>query len=196
MSSDMRLSQHVCENMTVKEIRKTPQYKGLTPLGVRNASGTYRYGHKSTMKKAELCKVLANPTLYHTQNAKLKEAKKSYGARKRNSRKGECNVRARKVPCEGDVYRFRGVTTTGQACCFKRRMSQKTIDKRLKNAEKAKEDKRNYDASLKKSKKSPKKASKKASKSRAQPKKKRGRPKKVVSPKPKKKRGRPKKSST
>ena len=178
MSSDMRLSQHVCENMTVKQIRQTPQYKGLTPLGRRNVSGSYRYGHKSTMKKSELCKVLANPSLYHSENLKLKDEKKPYGARKRASRKGECNVVARKVPCEGQVYKHRGVTTTGEACCFKRKMSKKTIDKRLKNAKIAQDQKERYTASVKKNKKSVK----------------RGRPKKT--PKPKRKRGRPKKSST
>lgn len=135
--ADKALSLSQCENMTVKQIRQTKEYKGLTPLGKQNKSGSYRYGHKSTMRKAELCRVLANPSLYHTANLELKETKKPYGARKRETRKGECLVAKRKIPCNDAVYKFQGVTTTGKACCFKKQMKTKTINKRLANVAKA-----------------------------------------------------------
>ena len=134
---DQKLSQAVCENMTVKQIRKSDAYRGLTPLGKQNRSGSYRYGHKSTMRKAELCRVLANPSLYHSSNIALKEAKKVFGARKRSTRKGECLVEARKIPCNGPVFKFQAITSTGKPCCFKKQMKQKTINKRLGNVAKA-----------------------------------------------------------
>ena len=134
---DQPLRQSVCESMTVKQIRASKQYKGLTPLGKQNKSGSYRYGHKSTMRKAELCRVLANPSLYHSANIKLKGEKKPYGARKRSSRKGECLVEKRKIPCNDPVYKYQAVTTTGRPCCFKKQMKQKTINKRLANVRNA-----------------------------------------------------------
>jgi len=135
--ADKKLPLSVCENMTVVQIRASKEYKGLTPLGKQNKSGSYRYGHKSTMRKAELCRVLANPSLYHRDNKELKEAKKPFGARKRASRKGECLVEKRKIPCNDPVYKFQGVTTTGKSCCYKKQMKQKTINKRLANVTKA-----------------------------------------------------------
>ena len=135
--ADKRLPLAQCEGMTVKQIRKTKEYKGLTPLGKQNKSGSYRYGHKSTMRKADLCRVLDNPSLYHRQMAELKSQKKNAGPRKRSTRKGECLVEARKIPCNGKVFKFQAVTTTGKACCFKKQMKQKTINKRLGNVAKA-----------------------------------------------------------
>jgi len=135
--ADKRLPLAQCEGMTVKQIRKTPEYKGLTPLGKLNVSGSYRYGHKSTMRKSELCRVLDNPSLYHTEMRALKSQKKTSGPRKRDTRKGLCLVAKRKIPCTDSVYKFQGVTTTGQACCYKKQMKQKTINKRLGNVKAA-----------------------------------------------------------
>jgi len=135
--ADKRLSQSVCEGMTVKQIRASKEYKGLTPLGKLNVSGSYRYGHKSTMRKAELCRVLANPSLYHREMKALKSAKKMAGIRKRSTRAGECLVEKRKIPCNDPVYKFQAVTTSGKPCCFKKQMKQKTINKRLGNVAKA-----------------------------------------------------------
>ena len=137
ITADKKLPISNCENMTVAQIRQTPEYKGLTPLGKMNKSGSYRFGHKSTMRKAELCRVLANPSLYHRANAELKDAKKPYGARKRATRKGECLVEKRKIPCNDPVYKYQAVTTTGKPCCFKKQMKQKTINKRLANVKAA-----------------------------------------------------------
>lgn len=131
--ADKRLPMSVCEGMTVKQIRASKEYRGLTPLGRQNKSGSYRYGHKSTMRKGDLCRVLDNPSLYHREMAELKAQKKMAGPRKRATRKGECLVEARKIPCNGPVFKFQAVTTTGKPCCFKKRMKQKTINKRLGN---------------------------------------------------------------
>ena len=135
--ADKRLPMSVCSGMTVKQIRKSKEYKGLTPLGKQNASGSYRYGHKSTMRKADLCRVLDNPSLYHRAMKELKSQKKNAGPRKRTTRKGECLVEARKIPCTGPVFKFQAVTTTGKACCFKKQMKAKTIAKRLGNVKAA-----------------------------------------------------------
>ena len=59
------------------------------------------------------------------------------GLRKRETRKGLCLVEKRKIPCNDKVYKFQGVTTTGQACCYKKQMKQKTINKRLGNVKSA-----------------------------------------------------------
>jgi len=134
---DKILDEGICMGMTVKQIRKTPEYKGLTPLGKQNKSGSYRYGHKSTMRKAELCRVLNDPQMYHTQMAELKSQKKNAGPRKRSSRKGQCLVEKRKIPCNDLTYKFEGVTMTGEKCCYKKAMKAKTMEKRMKNAAKA-----------------------------------------------------------
>ena len=134
---DKKLNEGICMGMTVKQIRQTSEYKGLTPLGKQNKSGSYRYGHKSTMRKAELCRVLNDPQMYHSQMAELKSQKKNAGPRKRASRKGSCLVARRKTPCDDRVYKFEGVTTTGEKCCFKKAMKSKTMAKRMKNAAEA-----------------------------------------------------------
>ena len=131
---DKKLDEGICTGMTVKQIRKTPEYKGLTPLGKANKSGSYRYGNKSTMRKADLCRVLNDPQSYHTQIAQLKSQKKNAGPRKRSSRKGQCLVEKRKIPCNDTTYQFEGVTMTGEKCCYKKAMKAKTMAKRMKNA--------------------------------------------------------------
>lgn len=131
--ADKRLPEARCLGMTVKQIKKTKEYKGLTPQGKLNKSGTYHYGNKSSMKKAELCEALNNPRNYHKKIASLKKKKINAAKRKRPTRKGECLVAKRKVPCKDPVYKHQGVTTTGKPCCFKNKMSAKTMAKRLSN---------------------------------------------------------------
>ena len=131
---DKKLNEGICSGMTMKQIKKSPEYKGLTPLGKQNKSGSYRYGHKSTMRKAELCRVLNDPQTYHSQMAELKSQKKNAGPRKRASRKGACLVAKRKIPCNDTTYKFEGVTMTGEKCCYKKAMKPKTMAKRMKNA--------------------------------------------------------------
>ena len=131
---DKKLNEFVCLGMTVKQIKRTPEYKGLTPLGKQNKSGSYKHGNKSTMRKANLCEALSNPQKYHLKIAKLKSLKKNAGPRKRATRTGACLVAKRKVPCNNSVYKYQGITTTGSACCYKKKQSAKTIAKRLANA--------------------------------------------------------------
>jgi len=135
---DIRLPYEECMKKTFRQIKKTKEYAVLTPLGIYNPSRAYHDGHKSTMSKTELCKALDDPKAYHAANKKLKEAKKAFGARKRTTRKGQCLVAARKIPCTGKTYKHEGVTTTGQACCFKKKQSKATMEKRLRNAKKSK----------------------------------------------------------
>ena len=127
---DIRLPLDQCQGMTLKQIRRSIEYKSLTPLGKKNRSGSYRYGNKSYLRKTELCRVLDNPSSYHTQVKNAKKVKKNMGPRKRKTRKGDCLVAIRKLPCNGPVYQHRGLTTTGKQCCFKRKQSKKVTDKR------------------------------------------------------------------
>ena len=53
---DVRIPYETCMKMTVREIRRSREYKLLTPLGKLNKSGAYHYGKKSTMRKSELCR--------------------------------------------------------------------------------------------------------------------------------------------
>ena len=156
---DKKLDEGICMGMTMKQLKKSPEYKGLTPLGKQNKSGSYRYGHKSTMRKAELCRVLNDPQTYHSQMAELKSQKKNASGRQRSSRKGACLVAKRKIPCNDKVYKFEGVTTTGDKCCYKKAMKPKTMAKRMKNAASAIE-KRNKNKSSGLKRGRPKKSSK------------------------------------
>ena len=123
---DIRLPYEICIGMTVKQIRQTEEYKSLTPLGKRNRSGAYKHGNKSTMRKEELCRALDNPAKYQMKIKELKEKKKNAGKRKRASRKGECSVPKRKLPCNTEEYPHEGLTTTGKKCCYKKKQSRKT----------------------------------------------------------------------
>ena len=64
VQKDKKLPYSDCIRMTVRQIRQTDEYKGLTPLGKQNTSGSYHYGNKSTMKKEDLCRALDNPKTY------------------------------------------------------------------------------------------------------------------------------------
>ena len=132
MPRDKRLPLAKCMDMTLKQIRNSIEYKGLTPLGKSNRSGSYRYGNKSYLRKDQLCRVLDNPSSYHNRVKVAKKSKKNMGPRKRVTRKGACLVAARKLPCNGRVYKHRGLTTTGEACCYKNKQSKKVMDKRSK----------------------------------------------------------------
>jgi hypothetical protein len=175
VQKDKRLPYSDCIRMTVRQIRQSDEYKGLTPLGKQNASGAYHYGSKSTMNKESLCRALDNPKRYQEMVKKFKEKNENMGPRKRSTRKGQCLVAKRKVPCITEEYKYEGVTTTGERCCFKNKMSKKTIEKRLKSVQ---DRITNQNKSAKK--------------------RKRGRPKKTIKKSPAKKpakRGRPKKKS-
>ena len=125
----------VCMKMTLKEIRKTPKYKSLSPLGKINKSGTYKYGNKSSANKEELCRIMNNPQKYQEKVKKNKSKGVNSSKRKRSTRKGLCLVAARKIPCKTTgKFKYEGVTTIGKRCCYKKEMSKKTREKRLRNA--------------------------------------------------------------
>lgn len=131
---DIPLDFMSCMALTVKQIRQTKEYKSLTPLGKQNKSGTYHYGNKSSLRKDPLCKALSNPLNYQAGIKALKEEGKNATTRKRNSRTGNCSVKKRKTPCNTAEYPHIGITTTAEKCCFKKKQSEKTTRKRLKNA--------------------------------------------------------------
>jgi hypothetical protein len=130
-----------CMTLTVKQIRQTKEYKSLTPLGKQNKSGTYHYGNKSSLRKEPLCRALSNPLNYQAGIKSLKTQGKNAAIRKRNSRTGDCLVKQRKAPCDTAAYPHLGFTTTADKCCYKKKQSEKTRNKRLKNAQKKENDK-------------------------------------------------------
>lgn len=125
-------------------LKDTEAYKNLSPFGTyQNESGKYNYGSKSYLKKKELCQVLMNPKLYFEKNTKECKKDKKYHKKRpvekknriRASRKGMCpNERkpdsSSNCPGINKDFQFKGLTTTGKDCCYKRKMAKKTIDKR------------------------------------------------------------------
>lgn len=128
---DLRLPYDVCKKMSVKKIRQTKEYASLTPGGVKNSSGHYRYGNKSTMNKEELCKSLDNPKAYHAKIAADIKKGKNSGPRKRSTRKGDCPVHRNKKECVAP-HANKGLTTTGKPCCYKKKQSEAVLARRRK----------------------------------------------------------------
>ena len=127
---DIRLPYEQCIRMTVKQIRQTREYKLLTPFGILNKSGTYRYGNKSTMRKQELCKALDNPAEYHKKMRRLKDRKINASNRERgvrHPRTGNCTPKKRLPPCRTNAYPYEGrvksrdESVRGDKCCYKKR---------------------------------------------------------------------------
>lgn len=128
-------------------LKDTEAYKKLSPFGTyQNDSGKYNYGNKSYLKKKDLCKVLMNPKMYFKKNKnECKEDKKYHEKRPvekknrvRDSRKGQCPNKRKPVAgdcpnTESPDYVHKGLTTTGNDCCYKRKMSKKTMNKRRKD---------------------------------------------------------------
>lgn len=130
-SKDKSLGYDVCMSMPIREIRKSKEYKNLTPLGKLNKSGHYRFGNKSSMNKGELCKALNDPKKYQQKIKSLKEQKKNAAKRSRSTRKGMCPTSRNFPVCsEHSSHKFAGLTTTGQHCCFKKKQSKKVMNKR------------------------------------------------------------------
>jgi len=121
---DIRLPYSKCMNMTFREIKKSKEYAVLTPLGIYHPSRAYHEGHKSTMRKKALCDALNDPKKYHKLNKRLKDQNKPYGDRVRATRKGLCLIKSRKLPCTGE-YKYKGLTSTDQECCYKRKPMKK-----------------------------------------------------------------------
>ena len=147
-----------CMSKTLKEIRKSKAYKRLIPYGVgkrkiANPNQKYHFGSKSTMRKAPLCEALSNPKAYHKKLKKAygtgkKAAIKNTGPRKRYSRKGDCRPfsgpNKRTPPCRQTNFPHRGLTTSGKSCCYKKKQSQATKDKRARNKGAVKQEIKNY----------------------------------------------------
>lgn len=131
---NLRIPYNQCKEMTLKQIRNTPQYKKLSPLGKINKSGTYHYGNKSSANKEELCKIMDNPVKYQQRMIQNKSLKKNSSKRKRATRKGECLYPVARKPvagkCKTNKFPYLGLTTEAKKCCYKRKQSEKTMKKR------------------------------------------------------------------
>ena len=128
-------------------LKDTNAYKQLSPFGTyKNPSGKYNYGNKSYLKKKELCLVLMNPKMYFKENVKQCKKDKKYHEKRpiekknriRNSRKGQCPNKRKPNEInecpnpQNPEHIFKGLTTTGNDCCYKKKMSKKTMNKRKK----------------------------------------------------------------
>lgn len=131
MVKDKRIPFDECMKMSIREIRKTREYGGLTPMGKQNDTGKYRFGNKSYLNKRELCKALDNPTSYHKKIEKMKKQKKNAGPRKRSTRQGDCPKPRNNKVCSGS-HAHKGLTTSGKHCCYKKQQSEKVAKKRVK----------------------------------------------------------------
>lgn len=128
-------------------LKNTEAYKNLSPFGTyKTESGKYNYGNKSYLKKKELCLALMYPETYFQQNIKECKKDKKYHKKRpeerknriRKSRKGDCPTDRKINPitenCDTNIdYIYKGLTTTGKECCYKRKMTKKTLNKRKKN---------------------------------------------------------------
>jgi hypothetical protein len=124
-------------------LKDTLAYKSLSPFGTyQNANGKYNYGNKSYLRKADLCKVLMNPSSYFEKNIKECKKDKKYHrkrpANKKNrvrpTRKGLCPPK--RLPkddnCPNDIsleHVYKRETTTGNDCCYKREGKKKNKKK-------------------------------------------------------------------
>jgi hypothetical protein len=129
-------------------LKDTAAYKALSPFGTyKNANGKYNYGNKSYLKKKDLCNVLMNPESYFDKNIKAckkdlqyhKKRKNSDKNRNRPTRKGICPPKRllKDNDCPNDIslgHVFKGKTTTGNDCCYKKQQK----DKKAKKAKKVK----------------------------------------------------------
>lgn len=125
-------------------LKDTEAYKKLSPFGTyQTNTGKYNYGNKSYLKKKELCLVLMNPKMYFKKNKKECKKDKKYHEKRpnekknrvRQSRKGMCpNKRKTDVndncPGTDESFKFKGLTTTGKDCCYKKKMSRKVLNRR------------------------------------------------------------------
>lgn len=138
--ADKRLPYEDCMLMSIRDIRQTKEYASLTPMGKKNDTGKYRFGNKSYMNKKDLCKALNDPDAYHKKIEDLKKKGENAGPRKRPTREGECPVHRNKKECMAP-HPHKGLTTTGKSCCYKKKQSDKVLEKRIaekKRREKAK----------------------------------------------------------
>ncbi len=163
-----KLNKKECQSLTLKQIRQTQAYKGLTPFpGSSNESGTYKFGNKSTANKEVLCTYLNDPGVYHDAVRKAISDGKKMGKRARirydnsiqvnKDRIGKCVPKFRepfivkgrksckdnKDPDTGKSFSHVGLTSVGEKCCFQRKQSEgikKQRQEKGKNKDKAKDD--------------------------------------------------------
>jgi len=142
------MSYNNCMDKTIKQIRRTAAYKKLVPFGTyMNKSQKYHYGRRSVMKKGSLCQSLSDPIKYHRKIKRNFDKNRNSSKRKRDSRLGDCRPYQRRPPCS-NTHKHVGVTTTSNKCCYKRKMSKKTLAKRRRNTSIKKRIKRNYNKNV------------------------------------------------
>lgn len=140
------LSYDDCMSLTLKDIRQLKAYQELTPssdIEIRKSGkGVYRFGCKSTASKHQLCRFLSNPETYYeiVKEANKKstpEQRKLYKLRDRTGQRiGLCVPKIRLPSENGECnkhpdYIHKGLTTTGEDCCFKKKQSDKVRKERI-----------------------------------------------------------------
>lgn len=145
------LSYNDCMSLTLKNIRQTLAYQQLTPSANTNirdeGKGVYRFGCKSTASKQRLCTFVSNPQIYYdvvesANNKRKPKERKLYNKRDRTGQRvGLCVPTKRQLSSNGlcdknNEYTYKGLTTTGSDCCFKRKQSSKIKEQRRSNKNK------------------------------------------------------------
>ena len=141
-----QIDENICKQMTLKQLRRTALYKKLhyDPQNRPASAGKQgaRFGNKSYLNKAELCKYLSNPSKYiEDLNKKYKTSKRA-GPRVRKTRAGDC-IPKKRVPVNrrcnknGD-FKFIGETSSSMKCCYKKKQSVSGTNKSLNRKNKIK----------------------------------------------------------
>jgi len=135
-----QIDENICKKMTLKQLRQTALYKKLhyDPQGRLARAGKQgaRFGNKSYLNKAQLCKYLNNPKQYEADLNKAYKISNRSGPRIRRTRAGDCIPKPR-VPTNGKCkkngeYKFTGKTSSGIKCCYKKKQGNKSSTRQKK----------------------------------------------------------------
>jgi len=139
-TSITRIDEDICKKMTLKQLRQTALYKKLyyDPKGRPASSGKQgsRFGNKSYLNKAQLCKYLSNPKQYEADLDKAYKISNRSGPRVRRTRAGDCIPKTRvptnsKCNANGE-FKFAGETSSGIKCCYKKKQGNKSSTRQRK----------------------------------------------------------------
>ena len=157
-TSIQKLDEKICQQMTLKQLRQTALYKNLyyDPQNrpARGKQGS-RFGKKSYLSKAELCKYLNDPKKYVDDLNKTYLNQKRAGPRIRKTRAGDC-IPEKRVPVNNKCnsngeFKFKGKTSTGINCCYIKKQNTKSAKRQNKIKSSSIELKKNINKIVKKS---------------------------------------------
>jgi len=135
-----KIDEDICKKMTLKQLRQTALYKKLhydpKRRPARAGKQGSRFGNKSYLNKAQLCKYLSNPKQYETDLDKTYKTSKRSGPRVRKTRAGDCIPKTR-VPSQGKCnkngeFKFVGETSSKIKCCYKKKQGLKSSTRQKK----------------------------------------------------------------